>query len=141
MVSSSEYVLSSSLFQGTVFGLVLWNTFFEDSSEATSAAGFMDITYADDLNAFKRFPVTTNNATLLDDCRRCRDNLHAWGAANQVQWEHTKESSHVVALRDAWGDPSRSSTAGYKWTSWSKIWLRRADENLAKYYVRNVSIR
>ena len=96
-VASSEYALCNSLFQGTVFGPVLWNTFMEDSGDATSSAGFTDVTYADDLNAFKRFPVTTSNATLLDHCRRCRDNLHAWGAATWVQWEQPKESSHVTA--------------------------------------------
>ena len=56
---SSIITMRNMVYQGTVWGPMLWNMFFRDAGDAIRGAGFLDITYADDLNAFRTYPVHT----------------------------------------------------------------------------------
>ena len=94
---SSELALRDMLFQGTVWGPQLWNTFFCDAKEPVHKQGFTEVVYADDLNTHKSFSNAAKNEDLLKEGARCQQNLHAWGRANQVSFDPGKESFHVVA--------------------------------------------
>ena len=50
---SKEFALLNMVFQGTVLGPSLWNAFFEDARTPINAERFIEIVFADDLNAYK----------------------------------------------------------------------------------------
>eukprot|EP00972_Heterocapsa_arctica_P056509 8339461-Heterocapsa_arctica.AAC.1 len=79
------------VFQGTVWGPPLWNAFFEDARVPINACGFNEIVYADDLNAFRPFPLAVSNEVVLDHVARCQQRLHTWGEANSVDFDPGKE--------------------------------------------------
>ena len=64
---------------------------------------FKEVIYADDLNAYREFPSTTDNNIIKNSLCDCQDELHKWGQANQVSFDSAKESQHVVSLSDPWG--------------------------------------
>ena len=45
--------LINQVIQGTCWGPLLWNLFYEDSNEPIDKSGFVEVKFADDLNAFK----------------------------------------------------------------------------------------
>ena len=61
--ASSAEPLTNSVFQGTVLGPPLWNTFFADSNRPLANKGFAAIAFADDLNAWKAFHINRASAT------------------------------------------------------------------------------
>ena len=73
---SEEHVLLDSVFQGTVWGPGLWNTFFADVSEAIRSQGFTEIVFADDLNALKGYDGKTESSVILDEMSECQEQLH-----------------------------------------------------------------
>eukprot|EP00969_Alexandrium_andersonii_P055436 2442615-Alexandrium_andersonii.AAC.1 len=75
--------MKDMVYQGTVFGPPLWNLFFADAQTAVATAGFRDIVYADDLNAYKVVDSTLNDDEVFRLTRNCQAALHRWGAANQ----------------------------------------------------------
>lgn len=96
-VYSEAMTLENMVFQGTVWGPVLWNAFYKDALRAVREAGFTESVYADDLNAYKSYAVTTKNETLFAEGKGCQDKLHKWGRANRVCFDPLKESFHVLA--------------------------------------------
>ena len=50
--ASHEFVIDDSVFQGTVLGPPLWNTFFADVSVPAASTGGQEAVFADDLNVF-----------------------------------------------------------------------------------------
>ena len=59
---------------------------------------FCEIVFADDLNAFKAFEFNTSNEDIFVELRNCQSEVHAWGRANQVSFDASKESMHILAL-------------------------------------------
>ena len=57
--------LSNQVFQGTCWGPVLWNLFYEDSNTAIENADFTEVKFADDLNAFKEFDAKVKPSSKL----------------------------------------------------------------------------
>ena len=100
---SQDLTLSNMVFQGTVWGPLLWNLFYEDAATPVREAGFEEAVYADDLNAFKEVPVRVDNSEALERAKDCQLRLHAWGRANQVSFDSSKESFHVLSHRDPAG--------------------------------------
>ena len=94
---SEDKVVSNMVFQGTVWAPVLWSVFYEDSAKPVKDAGFTEVVFADDLNAFKEYDAAADNAEALAEARTCQTKLHTWGKANQVSFESTKESFHVIS--------------------------------------------
>ena len=53
---SKDLGVSDIVYQGTVLGPVLWNLFYADVKDACEATDFLEIVFADDLNAYKTAP-------------------------------------------------------------------------------------
>ena len=64
-------VLKDMVYQGTVWGPTLWNTFFEDARAAVNKTGFTEVVYADDLNSFKEFDADVVNETVQVETQGC----------------------------------------------------------------------
>jgi len=92
-----EISLRDMVYQGTVWGPALWNMFFADARTAVRIQEFTETAYADDLNAFRCFDAHTTDEEIFDKCRDCQTELHRWGRANQVDFEPTKESMHILS--------------------------------------------
>ena len=92
--------LTDSVFQGTVLGPPLWNTFFADSTRPLTKKGFASTAFADDLNAWKAYRLDRASATPLEhplvELREVQSELHKWGASNQVLFDPGKESFHIL---------------------------------------------
>ena len=95
------------VYQGTVFGPYLWNTFFGDSVCAIQRSGFVAVLYADDLNAFKCFEHSVCNRVLWAELRECQRALHRWGQGNQVIFDAGKEQLSIISLTDPEGESLR----------------------------------
>ena len=81
---SETFLLSDMVFQGTVLGPILWNLFFGDAHFAIRLAKFTEMMFADDLQAYRSFPQSVPNGTILRCAKNCQVRLHEWGRANQV---------------------------------------------------------
>ena len=101
---SRSILMRNMVYQGTVFGPMLWNIFFKDAGDAIRAAGFEDISYADDLNAYKVYPGHLSPAYLQQDMCVVQRNLHTWGEANGVRFDAGKESFHILSRTGGSGD-------------------------------------
>ena len=51
---SKVLALKNMVFQGTVWGSMLWNVFYEDSVLSVRGAGCTEVFFADDLNALNK---------------------------------------------------------------------------------------
>jgi hypothetical protein len=105
---SNQFTLENMVYQGTVWGPPLWNTFFEDARKAIHELFYTEIVFADDLNAYREFGKDVPNATLLKSLELCQAELHSWGEANQVTFDHTKESFHILSASEAHGGDFRT---------------------------------
>ena len=99
--------LRDMVFQGTVWGPSLWNAFFGDCVCAIRGCSFDVVIYADDCNAFKRYPRSVSNALVESDLRECQRNLHTWGRANRVTFDAGKEETMVISTTEACGGPAK----------------------------------
>ena len=98
--TSSAEILANSVFQGTVLGPPLWNTFFSDARRAIASKGFKETVFADDLNAWRAFLLDKHSVSPheapLTELAAVQAELHQWGAANQVVFDPAKESVHIL---------------------------------------------
>jgi hypothetical protein len=92
------------VFQGTVFGPMLWNMFYEDARHAIQEMSFDECVFADDLNAHRIFAESTPNAKILNSLTLCQEELHDWGKANQVAFDPGKEGFYILSNSEAYGD-------------------------------------
>ena len=99
--TSDIMYLSNMVFQGTVTGPTLWNLFFEDSRRPIQECFYTEIGYADDLNAYRVFPSDSDNDGIKKNMKMCQQELHKWGAANQVVFDPAKESHHIISSADS----------------------------------------
>lgn len=58
---------------------------------------FLEIGFADDLNAFRPFPLATPNEQAMAANKACLVELHSWGNANPVEFDPKKKTMHVVS--------------------------------------------
>ena len=93
--------------QGTVWGPILWNLFYEDARFAINKHGFNEIVFADDLNALRVYPGQCADVEVMADVKVCQDELHTWGRANQVEFAPGKESSHILLRTRPHGEDFR----------------------------------
>ena len=98
------FIGTANGYQGTTLGPPLWNVFFSDSESAVAMNGCTNITYADDLNAYKAFAANTAQDAIREDMKTCQSNLHRWGRANRVTFDPTKESFHTISHVHPEGD-------------------------------------
>ena len=85
----------------------LWNSYFSDSSAVLRGLSFKSVYYADDLNAWKAFAANIRNEVLSNKMDECQTELHKWGEANQVQFDASKESKHILCLTEPLGSTSK----------------------------------
>ena len=97
---SDAMPLKNMVFQGTVLGPILWNIFFEDARTAVNEKFFTETVFADDLNAYRIYAGRVENDVLLQSASACQAELHEWGKANQVTFDPTKESVHILSLTE-----------------------------------------
>jgi hypothetical protein len=101
---SRPFTIKDMVFQGTVLGPQLWNLFFEDARKAINEFFYEEAVFADDLNAFKIVPSTTTLANAMASIDLVQQELHKWGAANQVTFDPAKESKHVLSRVEPYGE-------------------------------------
>ena len=101
---SRPIIMEDMAHQGTVWGPPLWNSFFSDSLFAVRAEQFEEVMYADDLNAWRSLAsdISDDQASAL--LRGCQASLHAWGRANRVRFDASKENFRILSRSRAPGD-------------------------------------
>ena len=73
---SDVFDLSNMVFQGTVLGPTLWNSFFSDIAFAASSGGGEGRLFADDLNVFKKFPLSVPNVVIKANMTIAQREVH-----------------------------------------------------------------
>ena len=100
-----DMVIRDMVYQGIVLGPHLWTILFEDAAMAIRFHDFCcEMVFADDLNAYKAFQLTNGNQVMFSELKRCQCEVHIWGKANQVSSDASKESMHILALKDGISD-------------------------------------
>ena len=74
--SSDEFEISDMVYQGTVLGPLLWNTFFADVAVPATANGEREIIFADDLNIFNVFDRNEDNDVIHAELASIRRRVH-----------------------------------------------------------------
>jgi hypothetical protein len=64
---------------------------------------FFEMVFADDLNAYKIVPNSTDVTQAMQTIDRVQSELHKWGDANRVCFDPSKESKHVLSRDDPHG--------------------------------------
>ena len=105
--ASAEFTLEDTVFQGTVLGPPLWNSYFADVAAPASATGGKEAVFADDLNVFHEFPRHASSVDIMTELSDCRTRVHKWGGVNRVSFDETKE--HLVVIH-----PSQSHGEAFK---------------------------
>ena len=93
---SNDMIIDNSVFQGTVLGPPLWNSFFSDVGVPAKSTGGREEKFADDLNVFQEFDQQKPLAEIQNTLQKCRDEVHKWGRTNRVSFDPSKE--HLVVL-------------------------------------------
>ncbi len=93
---SAEFMFDNQVYQGTVLGPPMWNTFFSDVIPVAAFDNFIEALFADDLNTFKLFSKDVSNEYVFASLRRCQARIHAWGRKNRVTFDPTKEEFKVI---------------------------------------------
>ena len=88
--------LSNTVFQGTVLGPTLWNTFFADVCTPASSTGGRESIFADDSNVFQVFARTCPIEDIYTSLQTCRARVHDWGRNNRVIFDVTKEHLQII---------------------------------------------
>jgi len=101
---SKNLVLTNMVYQGTVLGPPLWNSYFADARLVAEAEGLDDTFFADDLNLFRAFPTSTANDLITNSLEEGQAAVHTWGVKNQVQFDAGKESFHILHRRRPKGE-------------------------------------
>jgi hypothetical protein len=94
---SNTFRIQDMVFQGTVLGPQLWNLFFEDAAAAINEYFYEEVIFADDLNAYKVVPSTVTDEKAMESIGKVQEELHEWGLANQVTFDASKESKHILS--------------------------------------------
>ena len=87
---SDAMTLVDMVFQGTVWGPPLWNAFYADSRRPIRNSGFVEIIFADDLNAWKKFSAGSAHDTMMTAMAGCQRELHKWGGPTRSASIKTK---------------------------------------------------
>ena len=74
----------------------MWNTFCAGAAGAVNVLNILEVIFADDLNCFNDLSLSVENAAIVEDMKKCQGELHPWGRANQVSFDASKESMHIL---------------------------------------------
>ena len=100
-ISSQDFEIANTVFQGTVLGPPLWNIFFNDITQAAESTGGESSKFADDLSVFQKFANAKANEDVTRTMNVCRSRVHKWGRINRVAFDPSKE--HVVIIHPIYG--------------------------------------
>ena len=89
---SEAMLLCDMVFQGTVLGPALWNTFFSDVATEIPLGTQEVNLYADDLNGVCIRHVDHSEYILMDELQGMQERAHAWGMKNRVSFDPGKEN-------------------------------------------------
>ena len=101
---SHHFCLRDMVFQGTFLGPPLWNLFFASCRHAVNVHQFIEVVFADDLNCYRKYHADASNVSIFKDLSSSQHSVHDWGKTQQVQFESTKESLHVLCSKQPQGD-------------------------------------
>ena len=59
------------------------------------------------MNAFQEFDTAISNEFVVNQLKRCQQELHEWGAANSVTFDPKKESLHILSHDNYFGNSFR----------------------------------
>jgi hypothetical protein len=104
---SKRMHLRNMVFQVTVWGPPLWNTYFGECVCAIRSCGFEVVIYADDCNASKVYPRARSTNSIMEDLHGCQQALHSWGRANAVTFDAGKEQFLVLCGVEPSGAPAK----------------------------------
>ena len=76
---SDCFSIADSVFQGTIMGPMLWNTFFSDVAMPAKCAGGSEKIFADDFSVLQEFDRATPTAACEAKLSKCRSQVHKWG--------------------------------------------------------------
>ena len=93
---SESMTLCDMVYQGTVLGPTLWNSFFGDVVQHVASDGQHVSLFADDLSVSARCPVEVSDAILLEELSQAQSRAHQWGNDNQVTFEPAKEHIRII---------------------------------------------
>ena len=77
---SNALSMSNMVWQGSVLGPQLWNTFYADVASVSQERGATEIVFADDLNAFGGFPSDSDLPEVLEELKAYQAACHQWQA-------------------------------------------------------------
>ena len=89
-------MIDDSVFQGTVIGPPLWDTFFGDVSLSAASTGGQEAVFADDLNVFQIFDRLASQDTVLQKLSVCRERVHSWSRTSRVTFDPDTHS-HIAS--------------------------------------------
>ena len=93
---SEDLIIDNSVFQDTVLGPPLWNSFFSDVSVPAQSISGQESMFAGDLNVFQKFNRLQPLPEVTSSLQKCRTNVHRWGRSNRVSFDASRE--HVIVL-------------------------------------------
>ena len=125
---SDAFELANQVFQGTVLGPPLWNTFFGDVAIEAATGGGTPRKFADDLNVFQKFPMSTTNADIMVQMAKTRVNVHRWGKRNRVLFDAGKE--HIAIVHPVHGEGDDFKILGTIWDA--QLNMQTAVETILK---------
>ena len=84
-VVSQSFEISNTVFQGTVLGPPLWNTFFSDVALTVGPGpnGAEPSQFADDLSIFQKFDRHVDDGQIFLAVQSTRERVHKWGRVNE----------------------------------------------------------
>jgi len=89
-------LLCDTVFQGTVLGPPLWNSFFGDiASEVPTTSQEVNL-FADDLTGMTSVAQTTSNDILIKELEGMQQRAHRGGERNQIEFDPSKEYFKIL---------------------------------------------
>jgi len=89
-------VLTNMVFQGTVLGPSLWNSFFSDIGKHVVEGNQEAQIFADDLKVTASYAVHVSPNVIVSDLENVQQRAHDWGRRHRVTFDPSKESFHII---------------------------------------------
>ena len=105
--NSDVFTIQDEVFQGTVFGLPLWNVFFKCIDDTVRQCFFQVAKFADELTAYRNYRSSNSNDQIQEDFRKCRQACHLWGVQRRVSFDASKEHFCILHKVQCSGDSFR----------------------------------
>ena len=93
---SDPIILTDMVFQGTVLGPCLWNSFFGNIGSSIIEGRQEAQVFADDLKCTSTFPAETSDHIVFNELKDIQERAHQWGHHHRVTFDPSKESFHII---------------------------------------------